>query len=77
MIRFNSLKTVILIKKTTRSMNRSNNQRHVYNPTDDYMTLYNAFVTYDDQCNSEFIHHNNNIELRERLQRLNVYIDNI
>ena len=31
---------------------RSNNHRDahnsVYHPTDDYITLYNAFVTYDD-----------------------------
>ena len=59
----------------------NNNQRdahnYVYNPVDDYMTLYNAFVTYDDQCNSEFIRHNNNTEPIARLERLNVYIDNI
>ena len=60
---------------------RSNNHRdahnYVYHPTDDYMTLYNAFVAYDNQCNSEFIRHNNNTDRLARLERLNVYIDRI
>ena len=65
-------------------MNRrrsNNNQRdahnYVYNPVDDYMTLYNDFVAYDVECNSEFIRANNNTNPIARLQRLNVYIDNI
>ena len=57
---------------------RSNKQRDAeYNPIDDYMSLYNGFVTYDNQCNSEFIRHNNNTDRLARLERLNVYIDNI
>ena len=41
------------------------------------MSLYNGFVTYDNQCNSEFIRYNNNTDRLARLERLNVYIDNI
>ena len=63
------------------SRRSNNNQRdahnYVYNPVDDYMTLYNDFVAYDVQCNSEFIRANNNTNPIARLQRLNVYIDNI
>ena len=63
------------------SRRSNNNQRdahnYVYNPVDDYMTLYNDFVAYDVECNSEFIRANNNTNPIARLQRLNVYIDNI
>ena len=57
---------------------RSNNNQTdaEYNPIDDYNSLYNGFVTYDNQCNKEFICHNNT-ERMARLEQLDVYIDNI
>ena len=56
----------------------NNNQRDAeYNPIDDYNSLYNSFVTYDNQCNNDFIRHNNKTDRLARLERLNVYIDNI
>ena len=59
------------------SRRSNNNQRDAeYNPIDDYNSLYNGFVTYDNQCNNEFIHHNNTERLA-RLEQLDVYINNI
>ena len=69
------------VRKKRESMNRrSNNQRDadndVYDVFNNYNSLHGTFLSYDDQCNLEFIC-NNNTERMARLQQLNVYIDNI
>jgi hypothetical protein len=55
---------------------RSNNQSEGNDVFNNYNSLHGTFLSYDDQCNREFIR-NNNTDRMARLEQLNVYIDNI
>jgi hypothetical protein len=58
----------------------TNNQRDadndVYDVFNNYNSLHGTFLSYDDQCNREFIN-SNNTDRMARLEQLTVYIDNI